>query len=87
MITAFAFLIAGRNQINPADQQWIGHSLYVKKGKLNDSAFELWWHPPDIPFVAPKADTYHMKRLFLWAPRRMWMIDLKCPLCCTRSLW
>lgn len=76
-----------KSQISPTDQQWIGRSLYAKKGKLNESAFKLWWYPPDIPSGKPKAESYHMKRLFFWAPRHMWMVDLKCPLCCTRSLW
>jgi len=64
-----------KHQISPADQQWIGHSLYVGKGKLNESAFKLWWYPPDIPSGKPKAESYHIKCLFLWAPRCMWMVD------------
>ena len=66
----------------PVDQEWIGRTLFVKKGKLT-STLKLWWHPPEVDYQSspPEPDTYHRKRLLLWAPRIMWDVDFYCPHC------
>ena len=69
-----------------ADAQWIGQTLFAKKGILT-AKLQLWWTPPQ-PGVrkVPSCELYHLRRLFLWMPRRMWAVDFKCPQCQTESL-
>ena len=73
-----------RENISHGDQGWIGHALFVSKGKLATN-LKLWWHPPDykLPTGQPSPDTYHHQRLFLWMPRRMWRVEFTCPTCPT----
>lgn len=51
------------------------------------SNLRLWWNPP--PYEAPRGkpfpESYHLRRLFLWMPRRMWQVEFTCPHCTTRS--
>ena len=64
-----------------ADREWVGKSVFAGKGKLT-SPLQLWWQPPQIDHTAaPVADRYHLRKLFLWMPRRMWKIEFKCPRC------
>ena len=71
-------------KVDPADQQWIGQSLFKNKGSLNDH-LKSWWYPSQLPapsfYAIPSVASYYLKRLFLWMPRRMWSIDLICPRC------
>ena len=79
-----ARLPQGWNQnIHPADSTWIGHSLFVAKGKLT-SNLQMWWHPPPFQLTSakPSPESYNRKRLFLWMPRKMWRVDFQCPVCC-----
>ena len=68
----------------PGDQGWIGHSLFVAKGKLSP-ALRLWWHPPSykLPQSQPSPEDYHHRRLLLWMPRRLWQVNFTCPICPT----
>lgn len=72
----------GWKNVRLADRSWIGHSLFVAKGKLT-SNLKLWWHPPpfQLSSTKPSPEFYHMKRLFLWMPRKMWRVDFRCPQC------
>lgn len=67
-----------------ADMKWVGKTLFVAKGKLC-SSLKAWWHPPscELPRCKPSPEDYHLKRLFLWMPRRMWNFDFKCSHCIT----
>ena len=68
------------------DIQWIGQTLFVAKGKLT-SKLQLWWSPPQVGVQqVPSPETYHLRQLFLWMPRKMWSVDFKCPKCPSRSL-
>ena len=73
--------------MNEDDRNWIGHALFVAKGKLTPN-LKLWWHPPsnDLPTTKPNPESYHRKRLFLWMPRRMWKVHFHCPHCEIQSL-
>ena len=67
-----------------ADREWIGRELFVAKGKLA-TALRNWWHPPPVKHDStPCPDSYHLKSLFLWMPRRMWKVDFYCPCCVPR---
>lgn len=73
----------GWNQnVKLADRNWIGHSLFVAKGKMTPN-LKMWWHPPPIQLSSakPSPESYHRKRLFLWMPRKMWKVDFRCPQC------
>ena len=64
-----------------ADREWVGRLLFVAKGKMVEK-LQIWWHPPQVDHTAaPVADRYHLLRLFLWMPRKMWKIDFLCPRC------
>ena len=71
-----------RQNIAEGDRQWIGRALFVAKGVLT-SKLKLWFYPPphELPASQPNPDNYHLRRLFLWAPRRMWKVDFLCPNC------
>ncbi|KAJ7357858.1 hypothetical protein OS493_022676 [Desmophyllum pertusum] len=67
------------------DRCWIGKTLYSNaKGSLA-SPLKNWWYPPPPPAPSststPCPDDYFLRRLFLWMPKRMWNVDLKCPTC------
>ena len=65
----------------PVDQEWMGRTLFVKKGKLT-SMLKLWWHPPEVNHHSSlQPDTYHQRRLLLWLPRMMWQVNFHCPRC------
>jgi hypothetical protein len=70
--------------MNKGDRRWIDHALFVAKGKLAPN-LKLWWHPPssELPTSKPHPESYHLKRLFLWMPRRLWKVDFRCPHCST----
>ena len=57
--------------------------MFSAKGKLVTS-LKLWWNPPQVQHGAttpPHPDTYHYRRLLLWAPRMMWKVNFHCPRC------
>ena len=66
------------------DQCWIGKEMFASKGNLT-SKLKNWWFPPLSPSAnstaKPSPDTYFRQRIFLWMPKRMWNIVLKCPIC------
>ena len=66
------------------DRSWVGKSLFVAKGRLKDKLVN-WWYPPSVPSLQvtsePKPQLYFLRRLFLWMPRKMWLVDFKCPTC------
>ena len=47
------------------------------------SSLKLWWHPPAVDYtpLSLNPDSYHTRRLLLWAPRMMWKVDFHCPRC------
>ena len=57
--------------------------MFAAKGKLCTS-LKLWWNPPPVAYhqsTPPHPDTYHCRRLLLWAPRMMWKVNFHCPHC------
>ena len=70
------------------DQQWIGKTVFNAKNRVSDTAAStLWWHPPTTEAsTKPQPESYVLRRLFLWMPRRAWAVDIKCPHCVERSL-
>ena len=73
-----------RQHVGEADRQWIGRAVFAAKGKLAPN-LKLWWHPPsnELPTAKPSPQSYHLKRFFLWMPRRLWQIDFRCSHCST----
>lgn len=42
----------------------------------------MWWYPPQPPLSCTKRhriDRYFSRPLFLWMPRRLWLVKLHCP--------
>ena len=67
------------------DQCWIGKTLYCNsKGGLT-AQLKSWWYPPPTPApntnAVPCPEDYFLRHLFLWMPKQMWSVDLKCPRC------
>lgn len=66
------------------DRQWIGRAVFAKKGELA-TKLKMWWYPPPTDLTSPQTKPvpsgYFRQQLFLWMPRKMWKIDLKCPNC------
>ena len=57
--------------------------MFASKGKLVTS-LKLWWSPPPVQYhqsTPPHPDSYHLRRLLIWAPRMMWKINFHCPHC------
>ena len=73
-----------RQNVSEGDRRWIGRSLFVAKGKLSPN-LKLWWYPPSYEpppgMPSPETYMYHLKKLFLWMPRKMWRVDFHCPSC------
>ena len=71
----------------PIEQQrWMSKALYhfnpsTGKSKIKKD-LKIWWFPPEPvhnsnqPPASP--DTYFLEPFFLWAPQRIWAIDLRC---------
>ena len=70
------------NNVAPFDREWIGRTMYAAKGRLV-TTLKLWWNPPPVDYLAtpPHPDTYHCRRLLLWAPRMMWKVNFHCHHC------
>ncbi|XP_065910820.1 uncharacterized protein [Dysidea avara] len=80
---------AWRDHMNVGDQQWIGRTVFSAQNTISDTvAAKLWWYPPiaDLKTTQPKPESYVLRRICVWMPRRAWSIDLKCPNCHLRSL-
>ena len=73
-----------RQNIREGDRKWIGHNLFVAKGKLTPH-LKLWWYPPalEAPTAQPSPEQYHHKRLFLWMSHKMWLVNFQCSHCIT----
>lgn len=72
------------------DMKWITAALYNHKGDITQD-LRLWFHPPEPPRVQqqrgpPDPDPYFYRRLFVWMPRRMWLLKFRCPNCPNPSL-
>ena len=73
-----------RRVIQSGDQKWVAQCLYDHNGKFKDTFKENWFFPPAPQFrpgTISDPGAYFSRRLFLWAPMRMWRIPLKCPSC------
>ena len=48
----------------------------------------MWWYPPghEIITMQPSPSSYYLKRLFLWMPRKMWLVNFRCCHCSSHSL-
>ena len=74
-----------------SDLAWIGKALYSAKNQLSP-VLHNWYYPPMPPMTLssagspPSAESFHLRRLFLWAPRKMWNINFKCCHCPCVSL-
>ena len=69
--------------VAPLDREWIDRAMFAAKGKLCTS-LKLWWNPPPVAYhqsTPPHPDTYHCRRLLLWAPRMNWKVNFHCPHC------
>lgn len=74
--------------MNVGDQQWIGRAVFSAQNCISDAAAaKLWWYPPmaDSRTAQPKPESYVLRRICVWMPRRAWNIDFTCPNC-PRSL-
>ena len=74
--------------MSPYDRPWVGRALFASKGNLKTSLTN-WWNPPPVVYDGriPIPGPYFTRRLFLWMPRKMWLVDIPCPQCGTaRSL-
>ncbi|XP_057300249.1 uncharacterized protein LOC130630686 [Hydractinia symbiolongicarpus] len=73
----------------PADRHWVAKHLFCGTGTLA-TPVRLWNYPPAVNFAIaskPKPESYFLRRIYLWMPRRMFTFDFKC--CkesCNRSL-
>ena len=74
-----------KKNMNYKDQCWIGKTLFCNTKGTLASQLKNWWYPPPQPSPnsssTPCPDEYFLRRLFLWMPKRMWKVDLKCPRC------
>lgn len=67
--------------IQEADQVWIAKCLYEPTGQLKKLK-ACWFHPPlEGKPSLPEPGWYFRKRMFVWAPMRIWGIPLNCPEC------
>ena len=57
----------------------VGSSLSPRK---LTTSLKLWWHPPSVKNkqASLNPDSYHTRRLFLWAPRMKWTVNFYCPM-------
>lgn len=71
----------------PLEQKiWLGKVLYrhnAKTGKLEiTSHLQMWWYPPEPAQVHSRPpgspDPYFLVPFFLWAPQKIWRLDLRC---------
>lgn len=67
------------------DQCWVGKTLFCNtKGTLS-TQLKNWWYPPPPPAPnsssIPCPEDYFLRCLFLWMPKPMCSVDLKCPRC------
>ena len=69
------------------DHKWVSETFfsYDSRGRAHmhtERINKLWWDPPH-PSIArqgkPSISQYFGHRLFLWMPRKLWRIQLKCP--------
>ena len=66
-----------------ADMAWVGRVLFQAKGKLV-TELKSWWLPPQVDRLSskePRPAAYHLRRLFLWMPRKMWNVEFHCTIC------
>ena len=70
------------------NQQWIGKEIFCAKQRISDTTpLTLWWYPPVTEAsTKPHPESYMLRRLFLWMPRKAWAVDFKCPRCPECSL-
>lgn len=74
-------------RVQEEDRVWLAKALFRKDpNKLTSSVWkqdaDQFWHLPPQPVPRPseppKADRYFAKPLFLWMPKKMWAVDLRC---------
>ena len=71
----------------PIEQQrWISKALYQFNPSTGKSEIKkdlrMWWFPPEPVHICNhppgSPDTYFLEPFFLWAPQRIWGLDLHC---------
>ena len=71
----------------PLEQQvWLGKVLYRQNPKTKKQEItpnlQMWWYPPEPAQVhsSPPSspEPYFLVPFFLWAPQRVWHLDLRC---------
>ena len=64
------------------DWEWVSKCLYDHQGKLRTTFPQNWHYPPEVHTSGPPDPAnFFRRRLFVWAPMRMWGFKLKCPSC------
>nr|XP_034315334.1 mucin-5B-like [Crassostrea gigas] len=81
-------LPAGWKQTLPkADHLWVSKALFrfSPGGRVEfdlDKIDRVWFYPPQPSLsctIKPRVDRYFSRPLFLWMPRRLWLVKLYCP--------
>lgn len=75
------------NVLQPGDVEWVEDVLLTGGDKkvFRETFDRNWYQPPSAPPVSsdanspPNPDDYFRRRLYVWAPKRMWNIPLECP--------
>lgn len=82
-------LPAGWQRTLPKEyQRWIWNALFMWNPRkpaepmVRETLSSQWYCPPQPtlqPTACPTPDRYFARSLFLWRPRKMWGVKLKCP--------
>ncbi len=72
--------------VHPASRQELDWTIpFCQKGTLVQN-LKTWWYPPPNEFSIEarreqNAETYHLRRLYPWMPRKIWRVDFRCVHC------
>ena len=68
------------------DKTWLAEAMFDMHGNLKINELSCWLYPPQqgISTEKPQVDRYYYQKVFVWFPRKMWQIPLKCVKCKNR---